>query len=163
METEMMLTSAEPGEDNHFLAKHVQLLRTSFHRLTGRELVNAALDDIEAAREVFHAPCVIVSHDTASDPIFNYANKMALRLFDMTWDEIITLPSRKSAEMPDREERARLLAEVTTHGFIDNYSGVRISKSGQRFLIEQATVWNLVDEDGVYRGQAATFSHWKFL
>ena len=29
-----------------------------------------------------------------------------------------------------------------------------------RFRIERATVWNVVDAGGVYRGQAATFSEW---
>ena len=32
---------------------------------------------------------------------------------------------------------ARLLAAVTSHGFIDDYSGVRISKSGRRFRIHR--------------------------
>lgn len=30
-------------------------------------------------------------------------------------------------------------------------------------MIEQATIWNLHDKDGVYAGQAATFSHWRYL
>jgi hypothetical protein len=44
--------------------------------------------------------------------------------------------------------------------FIDDYSGVRVSSTGRRFLIERATVWNLVDARGAYRGQAAAFSDW---
>ena len=53
-------------------------------------------------------------------------------------------PSRLTAEAPNREERARLLAAVTTRGFIDDYSGIRISNTGRRFRIAQATVWNLL-------------------
>ena len=30
-------------------------------------------------------------------------------------------------------------------------------------MIERATVWNLVDEEGIFRGQAATFAEWKNL
>ena len=67
------------------------------------------------------------------------------------------MPSRLTAEAPDRIERARLLAEVAARGSIDDYSGVRISRTGQRFRIEQATVWNLTDETGQRCGQAATF------
>jgi len=52
---------------------------------------------------------------------------------------------------------------VTTHGFIDDYSGVRISKSGRRFRILRATVWNLIKEGGEPCGQAATFDRWEFL
>ena len=46
-----------------------------------------------------------------------------------------------------REERARLLETVARRGFIDDYSGVRISKTGRRFRIIRATVWNLLAED----------------
>jgi N-carbamoylputrescine amidase len=62
------------------------------------------------------------------------------------------MPSRLTAEAPDREERARLLAEVTAKGFIDHYSGVRVSSSGRRFRIEGAVVWNLIDQQGHLSG-----------
>ncbi len=69
----------------------------------------------------------------------------------MTWEKFTSLPSRKSAELPNREERAQILAEVSSKGFIDNYSGVRISHTGKRFRIERATVWNLRDRGGNYK------------
>ena len=72
-------------------------------------------------------------------------------------------PSRKSAEPINREERQRLLDRVTSHGYIDDYSGIRISSSGKRFLIENAIVWDLVDHLGGYHGQAAVFDKWSFL
>jgi ribosomal protein L15E len=81
----------------------------------------------------------------------------------MSWEELTRTPSRLTAEAPNREERARLLEAVAKRGFIDDYSGVRISKSGKRFKISRATVWNLVSENGEPRGQAATFSDWKFI
>jgi hypothetical protein len=33
-------------------------------------------------------------------------------------------------------------------GFIDDYAGVRIARTGRRFLIQRATVWNLTDDQG---------------
>ena len=42
-------------------------------------------------------------------------------------------------------------------------TGVRIAKSGRRFRIAQAIVWNLLDEHGARCGQAAMFEHWEFL
>jgi len=48
-------------------------------------------------------------------------------------------------------------------GFIDNYSGVRIAKTGRRFRIAQATVWDLLTPDGVPCGQAAMFNNWTLL
>jgi len=81
----------------------------------------------------------------------------------MDWAAFTKLPSRLSAEAPIRAERDALLQRVTEHGYIDDYSGVRISSSGKRFLIEQATVWNLMDGEGAYCGQAAMFGVWRML
>jgi hypothetical protein len=58
---------------------------------------------------------------------------------------MLGLPSRYSAEAMLREARATFLHQVAMHGFIENYTGIRIAKDGTRFLIEEATVWNLVD------------------
>ena len=107
------------------------------------------------------APFVVLAHDTAADPHFVYANRAAQACFGYSWDEFITLPSRLSAEAPDRAERQKLLDQVTRDGFISDYRGVRISKSGRRFWIEQATVWQLIGTDGILRGQAASFAIWK--
>jgi hypothetical protein len=78
----------------------------------------------------------------------------------MTWEEFTALPSRLSAEPVHRDERARLLEVVGRKGYIDDYRGIRIAKSGRRFRIEQATVWNLLDEADGIAGQAATFKTW---
>jgi hypothetical protein len=98
-----------------------------------------------------------------SDPILNYGNAAALALWEMPWEEFTGTPSRLTAEAPNRAERARLLSAVAADGFIDDYSGVRISKTSRRFRIAQATVWNLVTDSGEPCGQAATFSQWEFL
>jgi hypothetical protein len=138
-------------------------LARSYRQFTRRELLPGATDNRELARRIHEAPFVVVSHGTEADPILNYGNATALALWEMSWDELTRTPSRLTAEAPLREERARLLAEVAENGFIDDYSGIRISKSGRRFRIAQATVWNLVAENGQPCGQAATFDHWEFL
>jgi PAS domain-containing protein len=104
----------------------------------------------------------IASHIAGDDPQFNYANQAALALFKMRDDEFLGLPSRYSAEPMVREQRAAFLAEVTANGFVENYSGVRIAKDGSRFLIEQATVWNVVDIDlpKDILGQAVVIKKW---
>lgn len=153
----------EPSAANDHLAGHVRLLRRSLRRLAGLEICDPSLNDSDAARAIFEAPFAVVSHGTEADPVFNYGNRSALELFEMTWAEFTALPSRRSAEAPDRDERARLLAEVDRRGFIRDYAGVRISKSGRRFRITGATVWNLAGESGEPLGQAATFGEWEFL
>jgi PAS domain-containing protein len=105
----------------------------------------------------------VASHIASHDPQFNYANLAALALFKMRDDEFLGLPSRYSAEPMLREQRAAFLGEVTANGFVQNYSGVRIAKDGSRFLIEQATVWNVVDiaQPENVLGQAVVIKKWK--
>ena len=113
--------------------------------------------------QLFHAPFGLVSHGMEADPIFNFGNAAALKLFETSWEAFTRLPSRESAEPISRKERAVLLERVSTEGFIDDYRGVRISASGRRFRIEQATVWNLVDASGRPWGQAAKLDRWSYL
>ena len=49
-----------------------------------------------------------------------------------------------------------------SQGYIDDYAGVRVSRTGRRFRIQGATVWNLTGGQGRHLGQAATFAHWSF-
>jgi MEKHLA domain-containing protein len=153
----------KPTVESRYLASHVKCLLASYRHWTGEDLVDPALSAEDQARELFHAPFVVLSHNTAADPILNYTNEAGLRLFELSWNELIAMPSRLTSQTPDQLERSRLLAAVAKRGFIDDYRGVRITKSGRCFAIERATVWNLLDENGAAYGQAATFADWRFL
>jgi hypothetical protein len=153
----------EPEQKNDYLGEHAELLISSYHRLTGKDLVKRGLVGTEKYRALYDAPYAVVSHGTEDDPVFNYGNRTALSLFQMEWPEFTTLPSRKSAEPQNRAEREHLLTRVTLDGFIDDYRGIRISSTGNRFWIEDATVWNLINGKGVYCGQAAVFNRWMAL
>jgi len=141
----------------------VQLLLNSFHRWTSRQLIERSGTVEEQAERLFVAPFVAVSHGAEPDPILNYGNRMALELWEMDWAAFSLTPSRLTAEPENRVERERMLAQAAAQGFIDDYRGVRISRTGRRFLVEQALVWNVVDADGRKQGQAATFARWTFL
>jgi len=147
---------AEPSAENGFLTEHADLLISSYQRLTGKNLV--AEHQTNRAKALFEADFVLVSHGTENDPIFNYGNKSALKAFELCWSDFVALPSRKSAKPLDRDERADLLARVSKFGFINDYRGLRISSTGKTFWIENATVWNLIDDSGAIRGQAAMFN-----
>jgi hypothetical protein len=82
---------------------------------------------------------------------------LALQLFEMSAEEFARLPSRLSAEPLAQEARVKLLEKVSQQGYVNGYSGLRIAKSGRRFIITDTTVWNLLDEAGGYHGQAAVF------
>lgn len=150
-----------------FYIDHGNRLLDSYKMLTGNNL----LDDIEVdeklnltnIEKLNNAPFVLLSHGLGPDPIFNFGNRAALELFEIEWQYLTKMPSRLSAESMNRVEREHLLSTVARQGFIDNYSGVRISAKGRRFMINQAIVWNMSDADGRYSGQAAMFSKWDFL
>jgi len=136
------------------------LILDSHARVVGRPLLETAGAPAERARALYLAPFVVLAHAAARDPLFSYGNAAAQSLFELEWADLLALPSRLSAEPVNQAERQRLLDAVSARGFIDDYAGVRVSRSGRRFRIEQATVWNLLDSDGAYRGQAATFATW---
>lgn len=150
-----------------FMHAHSHLLCSSYLRLTGRPLIAQEQGDMPndalLAESLYAADVAIVSHDTAADPIFNYANLQAQTLFGYDWERFVRLPSRLSAEPMLREVRAALLQRVARDGYVDDYAGVRVTGDGRRFMITRATVWNLHDAEGVYRGQAACIHDWHAL
>lgn len=150
-DTDRAIAEASAGARLHLIAD-------SFQRLTGKALVDTSRDPAGA---MWDCRAAIVAHGTQADPVFFYGNRVALDLFGMDAEEFVRLPSRFSAEPLAREERARLLARVTAQNFIEDYSGIRIAKSGSRFRIAKATVWNLVDRHGAIHGQAACFADWE--
>lgn len=128
------------------------LIAGSCRRLTGKSLL-----EVFGPLSMWNASRAIVAHGTEADLLFFYGNRLALQLFEMSFAEFVRLPSRLSVEPLRRETRALLMERVAGQGFVNDYSGVRISGGGRRFMIADATVWNLVDEAGVHHWQAATF------
>ena len=135
------------------------VLLDSYERWVGRPLIartTAAAD----SRILYEAPFVVVAHGTEADPLLNYGNRTAQELWQMSLPQFLGTPSRQTAEPVHRDERSALLDRTRRDGFIDDYSGIRISATGARFRIQQATVWNVIDSDERPIGQAAAFAQW---
>lgn len=145
------------------LTEHLGRLCQNFSRWTGRELIEAPRRGACLAERLFDAPFVLLSHGSEPDPILNYGNRMALMLWETTWEFFTRTPSRLTAEEPERDARARALTEVARQRYTEDYQGVRVSFAGRRFLIERAVVWTILDADQRYCGQAATFEQWTYL
>ena len=145
-----------------FLVEHGTLLIRTYHERTGRHLIEPSGDWEFDARRLFEAPFVVVSGGAEAEQILNYGNMTALGLWEMDWDTLTRTPSKETAEPVHQAQRAEFLRQVRTIGFIDDYTGIRISRTGRRFRIKRATVWNVTDDAGAYLGQAATFSDWEF-
>lgn len=113
------------------VCRHSQRLILSFQHLLGRPLIASDDDDqpLQIAQRLFEAPFVLISHGIEADPIFNYGNRRALEFWQMNWDEFVRMPSRKTAEPVEPEERDRLLAQTQTVGFC-HFQAVRITPTG---------------------------------
>ncbi|MCZ8515380.1 MEKHLA domain-containing protein [Paenibacillus filicis] len=142
---------------------HARLIMDSYRRWTGKSLIVETVEPGKAFEQLLKAPIVVLSHGTESDPILNFGNLAAMELWEMDWGTFISTPSRLTAEPMKREERESFLRAVSSHGYIDNYTGIRISSTGRRFYIVQTTVWNLVDEHGNFHGQAAAFREHRLI
>ncbi|MGB3148066.1 MAG: MEKHLA domain-containing protein [Paracoccaceae bacterium] len=145
---------------------HCRILAESFQRLTGEPLApGLAADDPDLARTLYEMPQPLVAHGTEADPIFCYANRAALTLWAMTWEEFTCLPSRLSAEPAAdiQSDRDRYLAEAREKGWVADYNGIRIAATGQRFRISRTRLWTVTDRDGGARGQAALIGAWQPL
>lgn len=136
-----------------------RLLADSYARWLHRPLVDPAWSEEQAARWLYEdAPFGLLAHNTHAEPLFIYGNLTAQRQFEYSWDELMTLPSRLSAATAElREDRRQFLEQVKRDGFATHYRGLRVTKSGRNFWIEDGTVWQLIDEAGVLHGQAALF------
>jgi PAS domain-containing protein len=134
-----------------------RLIIESFACVTGGVLM---LDADDAAGALWTLPAAVVAHGMEDDPVFFYANRAALDLFEVPAADFVRLPSRLSAGEADRAARAHFMERVTADGFVHGYSAIRVAASGRRFRIEDATVWNLLDDAGACRGQAACFARW---
>lgn len=149
---------------------HSRLLLESYRRLLGRELLpdlpvglDGAARSQALSRALFEAPFCVVSHGTEANPILTYGNRYALDLWELDWETWLRTPSRQTAEPDRREERDRLLAAVRDRGYVEGYSGIRVSATGRRFVIKNVTVWNLTDPHGQPCGQAATYANYRRL
>jgi hypothetical protein len=146
------------------IIKHSHLLYHSFEQATGQKLLAGAFQATpHLAEALYGAPFALLSHGTEPDPIFNYANLTAQKLWELPWEQFTAMPSRLSAEPVLQAERQRMMEQARSQGFISHYEGIRISSTGKRFMIKNAMLWNVYDESRGYQGQAALFHEWTFI
>jgi hypothetical protein len=137
----------------------VQLLDDAYRHWTGQGL--PAPESITGTERLHwlheHAPYSLLAHGTEDDPRFFYANKQTLACFKYDLSQFLGMPSKFSASPLDRAMRQTLLEQVTANGIAHGYSGWRVDRDGNSFMIYEGKVWTLIDEHGEHRGQAALF------
>jgi hypothetical protein len=151
-----------------FIIQQSTAILTCFEITTGQCLRARLGISMQAENEVlakclFEAPAAILSHDVVSengkrDNVYNYANKAALTVFERSFEEQTQLASSKSAESNSsrQENRNSLLAQCLAKGSVV-FSTQRTSATGKTVELNNAILFNLFDEAGVYAGQAVVF------
>ena len=128
----------------------MELINSSFEKYANKTL--PLKDSVNLIDSFNECSFPIASHDL--NGFFNYLNKAALSLFKVTLDQVIGKPSTITAPESEQKERDGLLNQVNSHGFIENYKGVRVASDGKLFQIKDATIWNIDDEKSQKIGQA---------
>ncbi|KAL4853718.1 hypothetical protein ACK3TF_005327 [Chlorella vulgaris] len=147
---------------------HNLLLVESHFRKTKKPIFgpDAEIEISQVARELWEAPFAVLAHDIEEgEPNrFCYANKTALQLFECSWDELVGKESTQSAEdvAEVQDDRQAALERTLKSGYLDNYSGWRRSLKGTRFLVSNATLFNVEAPTGQVVGQAVKIREWEF-
>lgn len=163
---------------------HVALLDRSLRQLTGCGILERVgwSNDSDTSALLTNSRYALYSHgivkpDMIDGAINNYANFGALAFFGVTYKQFVQLPCSRIAPpgfhqkrlgeiMEELELQAEMAEAGSTQGegcrgSLENYSGMRcrldLTNQGLTFLIKNAVIWNIVDDEGKYYGQATLF------
>lgn len=149
------------------LRRWAWIIQTSHRRAFARPLLAgqqaAAIGDASSAQELFAYSSPVLAHDGSSDPRLVYANAAALGLWRRSWAEMVGMPSRLTAPERERRERANALKSAKNSEAYQGYRGIRVDRQGRLFVINNARIWTLRDEQNQRCGQAASFSSWWWI
>jgi PAS domain-containing protein len=140
--------------DPAFIARATLVLE-SFRRLLGRELITRSGNAAEDARRLFDLPIAVLAHDTSPAPLLDWANQAAARAFEATPESLLGRPSAATAPADALADRGKLFEALARDNFVIGYSGVRVSLTGRRFIIDDVTVFEVTDAAGRPAGHAA--------
>ena len=157
------MSEHELCQSEDWILKTDQILQSYEHWLGNPLIGNLCPYPAQRARQLFEYAGIVLAHGVEPDPIFCYGNLAALKLWEIELEDLLKMPSRESAEPVERSSRSEMLSRGEDRGVITDYEGVRISRTGRRFYVKNATIWNLLDESGQRVGQAATFREWEYL
>lgn len=140
--------------DRRFVARATVIL-DSFRRSVGRDLVARSGDPADDANRLFELPQAVLAHDASTQPLLDWVNAAAAAAFDATPEILIGRPSSATAPPDATADRRQLFEILARRGFVTGYSGVRISLTGRRFIIDDVIVFALADAAGHPAGHAA--------
>lgn len=146
---------ALPTEANDFQDAYIRRVAASFARVTGAPLRPSGL----SGRAFWLGDFALLTHRGDDQATLNYGNEFALRLWEASWAEFTATPSAATAPREDHTSRDAVMQKVARDNFVRGYSGRRISRKGRPFIIQDVTIWRLLDENGAAFGVGAVFSN----
>lgn len=149
---------AVPGEENDFHDAFVQKILASHLRVVGRPLLEGP-----SGRDVWSGDFALLTHRGDPRAMLNYGNMFALGLWECDWQQFTATPSSATAPDDDRASREAMMQQVVRDGFVSGYEGRRVSRNGRPFLIQDVTIWRLLEENGDSFGVAAIFRRYSYL
>ncbi|MFT7245886.1 MAG: hypothetical protein ACI82A_003257 [Candidatus Azotimanducaceae bacterium] len=87
----------------------------------------------------------------------------ALSLFGYEHLAFLQLPSRETVAPEATAGRHELSARVDQKSIVTDYRGTRLTKTGNRIVIDDGVVWQLMDNLGRVHCHAAQLNGWHFL
>lgn len=131
------------------------VLLDSYRRLLGRDLFARTGDAAADARQLDDLPVAVLAHDAATPPRLDWVNRAAAAAFEAAPADLIGRASAATAPPDATADRQQLFVRLEERGFVTGYSGVRVTATGRRFVIDDVTVYELSDPDGRAAGHAA--------
>lgn len=149
---------AAPGEENDFQDAFVQKVLASHLRVVGQPLLPGL-----RGRDVWAGDYALLTHRGDANAVLNYGNRFALDLWECDWGQFTITPSSATAPQDGRAARQAMMQAVVRDGFVSGYEGERASRTGCAFLIQDVTIWRLLEESGESFGIAAFFRSYRRL
>lgn len=152
---------SKPDVGNGFQRNHMNLMRNNLVRAGGVDIFNFSKAGVEAAERMFHAPFALFSYGNEEEPIYNYANLTALKLFDISWEDLTQTRIQDSFEAEEWKKHLGIMNQVQEKGALPNYCSSRKIKTGKSFHFKKGIIWSLKDEYLTHTGQAVVFTPMK--
>lgn len=146
-----------------WIQQHSQRLIDSYQWAMGEPLLDISTlkSPAEIAEALFLADFALLSHDVVDGPqgrdnVYNYSNRIGLKVFQRSWRQQVGLASSQSAEQKDnpQADRNNRLAEALANGHAV-FDCERVTGNGGRVTLKDVILFNVFDAVGIYRGQAA--------
>ena len=155
-----LISKKPPQKNNSYYQKFIDLLYDGLKKYGLQQYFHNEKGEKLNAEQIYKAPFILLSHNKQTQqPKFCYANKKGLELFEYKWKEFIQTPSKNSVNENESENRKKLFKQVENKGFIEQYSGIRVSKNGKLFKIANVLVWNSPNK----KYQSALIKNWNYL